>query len=152
MSRRGPKPKLPTKEKTGPRPYPPKDLDSVAKRAWDSLCDDLESRGNLLKSDRKLLELYARTYSLWSRTLDTLASQELATPDVVTTTECNGVTLTTTSPPDRRFLNPLANLSITLSGRLRQILLDCGLSPSTRKGDSSDADSPWTDILDGTPI
>jgi P27 family predicted phage terminase small subunit len=102
--------------KTG-RPTPPRDLDPVAKEAWRSLCDDLEEQGTLVKTDRKLIELYATTYALWDKTYKQLATQELSM-----------------GTEDRKFINPLANLFNVLSTKLHRILLDCGLSPTTRKG------------------
>ena len=116
----------------------------MARAAWASLCEDLETAGNLAKTDAKLIEIYAETYALWRRCVSLLTLQELATEDLEV--EAGGVKATTR--PDRRFVNPLCGLYLNLSARLRQLLLDCGLAPSARKpGDGRD-DSPFAALID----
>lgn len=143
MGKRGTKKRLPAQVRAGQRPHAPRDLDPVAKAAWDSLCDDLESQGTLVKTDRKLIEMYAKTYSLWDRCFRQLGNEPLATPESVET-EIEGKILS--AVPDRRFINPLANLYLGLSQKLHRILLDCGLSPATRQP-MPQTDTRWGGIF-----
>jgi len=132
MGKRGPKKKIGSVPLESGRPVMPSGLSAAAKRAWVSICDDLEAQGTLVKTDRKIVELYARTYALFLRTEDQLAEEALSL-----------------GSEGRKFVNPLANLYTTLEGRLHRILLDCGLSPTTRKTAPNLGKNPYKDITDG---
>jgi P27 family predicted phage terminase small subunit len=114
-------------------PTPPNDLDPVALSAWESVCDDLKEQGNLVVSDRKLIELYARTYSLMKKAEDELETEDL------NLVAANG----------RAFINPAANVQQTCISRLQRILNDLRLSPVTRSNaiGVNDVDSPIANLF-----
>jgi P27 family predicted phage terminase small subunit len=113
------------------RPAPPRHLDKSAKAAWASLCDDLESQGTLVRTDRKLIELYATTYAQWSAMSAQLESEPF-----------------TYGTDQRRYINPLVPATERLSDRLKRLLIECGLTPRTRKSAPA-ADSPIKQFLAG---
>lgn len=112
------------------RPEAPKYLDKIAKEAWKSVCDDLEAQGTICKTDRKLIALYAETFSFFRRVSTQLANEEL----------------NLTCENGRKFINPLAGQYTVLVGRLNKLLSDLGLSPRTR-GQSTEGDD-WDGLLD----
>lgn len=133
------------------RPYPPRGLDPVAKSAWNQLCDDLESQGTLVKTDRNILEIYAKTYSLWQRCFDQLVEQGLTTggraeaePD--DGDESDPAEAQAVADAARLYLNPVAGLFNALSQKLHRILLDCGLSPATRKVGDAPPSAAWAGV------
>lgn len=107
-------------------PSPPDDLDQLGKEAWDSICNDMLSQGSLNHNDRKLIELYARTYSLLRRAEASLAKEELSLL-------CHN---------GRRFINPLTNVIATCTNRLQAILSDLRLNPITRHKAENNIVSP----------
>lgn len=103
------------KAKVG-RPTPPPDLEDYALNAWDSVCDDLESQGNLLLTDNKLIELYSRSYAMLRRIEDQLSVEPL----------------TIDGKEGRTFQHPLLVTHCNLVSRVQRILNDLRLTPATR--------------------
>jgi P27 family predicted phage terminase small subunit len=134
MATRGRKPgckQQPDKIVDGTRPTPPAHLDAEAKKAWTSLCDDLEAMGTLVRTDRKLIELYAMCCADLVHMRKQLASESY------------------TTGTDRKFINPLVPACDTLKNQLRRLLLDFGMSPSKRKNTTTQGvDDPYVGLGD----
>lgn len=134
--KRGPQAKQP-KAICSITPEPPDDLDETALEAWDSVIEDLELEGRLLKTDRKIIELYARTYSVFIKIDSQLAEEPF----------------TSMKDDGRSFINPLLNTRDMYSGRLNAILNSLQLTPKTRgKNKTKPKDDPadkWKGLAGG---
>lgn len=117
MGKRGRKPTIAGNQTISPgQPIKPTDLDAVEGKAWDTVCHDLELQGMLSTTDAALIEVYARTYGLWLRSVKQLSKEDLLADN-----------------SGRAFINPLASLSSTLSVKLKMLLSELGLTPRNRK-------------------
>jgi P27 family predicted phage terminase small subunit len=152
LGKRGPKSKAGRATAEPSRPYAPRGLDDDAKSAWDSLCDDLESAGTLDKTDRHLILLYVRTYVLWVKVDAELTAQCEAMLGQSFPIVARSQTELESQPADDEgpeFPHKLAKLHLSLTARLRQILLDCGLSPSTRPARQESPGGFWDSLIGG---
>lgn len=63
------------------RPRKPRELDAIAAKEWEFVCEKLERMNLLNQADRALIEVYARTYSQWRRLCRTVEAEGLTQID-----------------------------------------------------------------------
>jgi P27 family predicted phage terminase small subunit len=114
---RGRVPKAKTIKGKASIPKAPAYLDDLAAEEFDKLTAVLAESGNLAKTDAKLIEVYAANYSLLVRAV----------------TELGVSPLVFTGDKGRAFINPLIAVVHNSTQKIRQVIGDLGLSPSSAK-------------------
>jgi P27 family predicted phage terminase small subunit len=102
---------------TTKRPKPPEDLDGEALLEWQRVLDELDTQGRLDVADRAVLVLYAQTWAVNQQ-----ATQHVARYGSVIRHHNNVI-----------GVNPFFTVQKQTTAQLRNLLLDLGLTPSTRK-------------------
>jgi P27 family predicted phage terminase small subunit len=122
------------------RPACPDFLPEIAKQEWNRVCDVLQEMGILSLADGPLLELYCSTYARWREACDKINEQGMVV-------ECK-----------RSGFKKNPNMLVCDSAaiEIRKLLIEMGLTPSSRSRVSTNAITPktqehpdWAEFLRG---
>lgn len=114
---RGPKPSRQQKIKSSDgKPVAPIDMDNIAKDQWTKIVKALDTQGTLSSTDASIIEVFAKTYSLWHRLSIDLAGQSSSS----------------VGKDGRIYANPLIGSVAVLSSKLASILSLLDLTPCKR--------------------
>ena len=126
----------PTKNTSDRKPSAPSYLDDLARVEYAKLVEVLAESGNLAKTDPRLIEAYAGNYSLMVRAITELNTAPLVTGD-----------------KGRSFVNPLVGIVHNSTQKVRQVIADLGLSPSSAKAVADnlpgvESSEKWAKLVD----
>lgn len=127
------------------RPAIPDHLDSLARGEWDRLVPILEKMGVLTEADGAALMLYCECYSKWMRARGEIAKRGMLIEMTRTITSKRGATVETTGKP---IANPAVAIEIQTGRMMRELLIEFGLTPSSRSRLKSAAEPPVDDLAE----
>ena len=114
------------------RPAPPHGLDAEALAEWERVCGELETLGQLDKTDRAILTLYAQTWSI-NQAAAALVAQHGG----------HGVIK---FPNGMTGQAPFYKTQKETAAQLRGLLNDLGLTPAARAAAAKPADEDLADL------
>jgi P27 family predicted phage terminase small subunit len=106
-------------------PEPPDHLDKLGRQEWARICELLASMGIGSKADAPALMLYCTSYSKWLRARGDIAKHGL----------------TVLSKHGLRA-NPAVNIELTTARLMKDLLVEFGLTPSSRSRIKTTSEKP----------
>jgi P27 family predicted phage terminase small subunit len=124
------------------KPEPPEHLDKLAKEEWERLCVILKEMGLLSLADGPALALYCECYSKWLRVRGEIAKHGMVIKSTTDVIQKGKVVAT------KEYLraNPAINIEVQMARMMKDLLIEFGLTPSSRSRIRTTADRPKDEL------
>jgi P27 family predicted phage terminase small subunit len=124
------------------KPEPPEHLDKLAKEEWERMCVILQGMGLLSLADGPALTLYCEFHSKWLRARAAIAEHGMVIKSTTSVIQKGKIVAT------KEYLraNPAINIEIQMGRLMKDLLIEFGLTPSSRSRMRSMADRPKDEL------
>jgi P27 family predicted phage terminase small subunit len=124
------------------KPEPPDHLDKLAKEEWERMCVILNDMGLLSRADGPALTLYCECYSKWLRARGAVVEHGMLIKSTTAVIQKGKVVAT------KEYLraNPAINIEVQMGRMMKDLLIEFGLTPSSRSRIRSTGERPKDEL------